>query len=129
MVGRFIGAALMQRISAGSLLTFNALAAIALIVSAILNDGHVAMWSILLVGLFNSIMFPTIFSLALKDLGAQTSRGSGLLCLAIVGGAILPVLQGTIADSIGLQISFVMPVICYLYIAYFGVFGSKPVSR
>jgi MFS transporter, FHS family, L-fucose permease len=129
MVGRFIGAALMQRISAGSLLTFNALTVIVLIISAILNDGHVAMWSILLVGLFNSIMFPTIFSLALKDLGPQTSRGSGLLCLAIVGGAILPVLQGFIADSIGLQISFVMPVICYLYIAYFGVFGSKPISR
>jgi FHS family L-fucose permease-like MFS transporter len=129
MVGRFIGAALMQRISAGKLLTINALVVIALIASAILNDGHVAMWSILLVGLFNSIMFPTIFSLALKDLGPQTSRGSGLLCLAIVGGAILPVLQGLVADSIGLQISFVVPVICYVYIAYFGVIGSKPVIK
>ncbi|MEL0614532.1 sugar MFS transporter [Marinomonas arenicola] len=125
MVGRFIGAALMQRMSASKLLTMNALLAIVLIVSTILNDGHIAMWSILLVGFFNSIMFPTIFSLALSGLGAQTSRGSGLLCLAIVGGAILPVIQGSLADSIGLQISFVMPVICYLYIAYYGAIGSK----
>jgi FHS family L-fucose permease-like MFS transporter len=129
MVGRFIGAALMQRIAAGKLLTINALVIIVLIVSTILNDGHVAMWSILLVGLFNSIMFPTIFSLALKDLGPQTSRGSGLLCLAIVGGAILPVLQGVTADSIGLQISFIIPVACYVYIAYYGVIGSKPVTK
>lgn len=129
MVGRFIGAALMQRIAAGKLLTINALVIIVLIVSTILNDGHVAMWSILLVGLFNSIMFPTIFSLALKDLGPQTSRGSGLLCLAIVGGAILPVLQGVTADSIGLQISFIIPVVCYIYIAYYGVIGSKPVAK
>ena len=125
MVGRFIGAALMQRISAGALLSFNAVAAIALIASAILNDGYIAMWSILLVGLFNSIMFPTIFSLALKDLGPQTSRGSGLLCLAIVGGAILPVLQGYIADSIGLQISFIIPILCYVYVTYYGILGSK----
>ncbi|NLQ18118.1 sugar MFS transporter [Marinomonas sp. M1K-6] len=125
MVGRFIGAALMQRISASLLLAINALAVIALIASAIVNDGLVAMWSILLVGLFNSIMFPTIFSLALKDLGPQTSRGSGFLCLAIVGGAILPVLQGYMADSIGLQISFILPALCYLYIAYYGVLGSK----
>lgn len=129
MVGRFIGAALMQRIAAGKLLTINALVIIVLIVSTILNDGHIAMWSILLVGLFNSIMFPTIFSLALKDLGPQTSRGSGLLCLAIVGGAILPVLQGVTADSIGLQISFIIPVVCYIYIAYYGVIGSKPVAK
>ncbi|WP_417537995.1 sugar MFS transporter [Marinomonas sp.] len=129
MVGRFIGAALMQRISAGTLLAVNALAAIVLIASAIVNNGHVAMWSILIVGLFNSIMFPTIFSLALKDLGPQTSRGSGLLCLAIVGGAILPVLQGYIADSIGLQISFVIPIACYLFIAYYGASGSKPVAQ
>jgi len=129
MVGRFIGAALMQRISAGKLLTINALVVIALIASAILNDGHVAMWSILLVGLFNSIMFPTIFSLALKDLGPQTSRGSGLLCLAIVGGAILPVLQGITADSIGLQISFIIPVISYIYIAYYGIIGSKTIAK
>lgn len=129
MIGRFIGAALMQRISANKMLAMNALLAIALIASTILNDGHIAMWSILLVGLFNSIMFPTIFSLALKDLGPQTSRGSGLLCLAIVGGAILPVIQGSLADTIGLQSSFILPVICYLYIAYYGVIGSKPVSK
>ncbi|REG81470.1 sugar MFS transporter [Marinomonas pollencensis] len=129
MVGRFIGAALMQRMSARKLLTANALLAIVLIASTIVNDGQIAMWSILLVGFFNSVMFPTIFSLALKGLGTQTSRGSGLLCLAIVGGAILPVIQGALADSIGLQISFIMPVICYLYIAYYGAIGSKIRTR
>ncbi|MBJ7556281.1 sugar MFS transporter [Marinomonas spartinae] len=129
MVGRFIGAVLMQRLSAGKLLAINACVAILLLISTIMNDGHVAMWSVLVIGLFNSIMFPTIFSLALKDLGPQTSQGSGLLCLAIVGGAILPVIQGSLADHIGLQASFIMPVVCYLYIAYYGLIGSKPVKN
>jgi FHS family L-fucose permease-like MFS transporter len=84
------------------------------------------MWSILLVGLFNSIMFPTIFSLALNGLGKHTSQGSGILCLAIVGGAIVPLLQGVLADSIGVQLAFVLPIVCYGYIAYYGLVGSKP---
>ena len=71
-------------------------------------------------------MFPTIFSLAIKDLGANTSQGSGILCLAIVGGALIPLLQGMLADSIGLQLAFILPAICYLYIAYYGLFGSRP---
>lgn len=125
MVGRFAGAVLMQKIAAGKLLAFNSVAAAALIAVSISSDGVLAMYSILLVGLCNSIMFPTIFSLALKGLGVNTSRGSGLLCLAIVGGAIVPVMQGGLADSIGLQISFALPVLCYLYIAYYGLIGSK----
>lgn len=125
MVGRFAGAVLMQKIAAGKLLAFNSMAAAALIALSISSDGELAMWSILLVGLCNSIMFPTIFSLALKGLGVNTSRGSGLLCLAIVGGAIVPVMQGGLADNIGLQISFALPVLCYLYIAYYGLIGSK----
>lgn len=129
MIGRFVGAALMQRMSAGKLLAINGSIAILLLISTIMNDGHIAMWSVLAIGLFNSIMFPTIFSLALKDLGAQTGQGSGLLCLAIVGGAILPVIQGALADNIGLQVSFIMPIICYLYIAYYGISGSKPVKK
>ena len=125
MVGRFAGAILMQKIAAGKLLAFNSVASAALIALSIASEGSVAMYSILLVGLCNSIMFPTIFSLALKGLGVNTSRGSGLLCLAIVGGAIVPVIQGGLADSIGLQVSFVLPLVCYLYIAYYGLIGSK----
>ena len=84
------------------------------------------MWAVLAIGLFNSIMFPTIFSLALHGLGRHTSQGSGILCLAIVGGAILPLVQGALADTIGIQLAFVMPIICYVYIAYYGLKGHKP---
>lgn len=126
MVGRFIGAAVMQKVSAGKLLAFNSAASISLISLAIMSSGSLAMWSILLVGFFNSIMFPTIFSLALAGLGEQTSKGSGILCLAIVGGALVPVMQGYLADTIGLQLSFILPLTCYIYIAYYGLSGSKP---
>ncbi|QYJ77435.1 sugar MFS transporter [Shewanella acanthi] len=128
MVGRFIGAALMQKISAGSLLAFNSLASVIMLSIAISSSGDVAMWAVLSVGLCNSIMFPTIFSLALANLGSLTSQGSGLLCLAIVGGAIVPVLQGVIADAFGVQISFLLPLICYLYIAFYGINGSKVIK-
>ena len=128
MVGRFIGAAVMQKLAAGKVLAFSAGLAIVLIVITIFASGQLAMWSILLVGLFNSIMFPTTFSLAINGLRQHTSQGSGILCLAIVGGAILPLIQGVLADSIGLQNSFFLPIICYVFIAYYGFSGSKPVS-
>lgn len=126
MIGRFIGAAVMQKIAAGKVLAFNAVAAALLVIVAITMSGAVAMWAILAVGLFNSIMFPTIFSLAVTGLGKYTSQGSGVLCLAIVGGAIVPLLQGMLADSIGLQMSFILPVFCYVYICYYGLKGSVP---
>ena len=125
MVGRFIGSAVMTRINPGRVLAFNAVAAMALVIVAILGTGHLAMYAILLVGLCNSIMFPTIFSLAVRALGACTSQGSGILCLAIVGGALVPLAQGALADAIGLQLAFVLPVICYLYIAYYGFKGAE----
>ncbi len=84
------------------------------------------MMAILSVGLFNSIMFPTIFSLAIHELGDATSHGAGVLCLAIVGGAILPLLQGVLADVVGVQVSFILPVFCYVYIIYYGLSGSAP---
>lgn len=90
---------------------------------------YFSLWPISLVGFFNSVMFPTIFSLILYGLDSQTCHDSGLFCLTIVGGAILPVIQGSRADSIGLQISFIMPVICYLYIAYYGSIDSKVRAR
>ncbi|MDN3651601.1 sugar MFS transporter [Thalassotalea ponticola] len=126
MVGRFIGGVAMQKIAGGKALAFNAVAAIVLLAITITQDGEVAMWSILLVGLCNSIMFPTIFSLAVTGLGRHTSQGSGILCLAIVGGAIIPVVQGLLADSIGVQLSFVLPIFCYAFIAYYGLKGSVP---
>ena len=86
------------------------------------------MWTMLAVGFFNSIMFPTIFSLGVAELGPLTGNGSGLLNMAIVGGAILPVIQGAIADRVGLHHAFVLPVICYLYILFFALSGSKPNS-
>ena len=125
MVGRFIGALVMQKISGGKVLAFNAVMAIVFILVSILSSGNIALWSILGVGLFNSIMFPTIFSLALQQLGKHAPQGSGILCLAIVGGAIVPLLQGMLADSIGITLSFLLPAACYLFIAYYGVMGSR----
>ncbi|WP_448556774.1 sugar MFS transporter [Thalassotalea montiporae] len=126
MVGRFIGAAVMQKIAAGKVLAFNAAFAVLFVLVAIFTKGDLAMWAILAVGLCNSIMFPTIFSLAITGLGKHTSQGSGILCLAIVGGAIIPVFQGMLADSMGVQLSFFLPIFCYLYIAYYGLIGHKP---
>ncbi len=126
MVGRFIGAAVMQKISGRTVLAFNAMSAFALVLIAVFFDGMLAMWAILLVGLCNSVMFPTIFSLALNGLGKHTAQGSGILCLAIVGGAIVPLFQGMLADSIGLQWSFLLPALCYVYIAFYGIKGAIP---
>ncbi|MFT4928572.1 MAG: FHS family L-fucose permease-like MFS transporter [Phenylobacterium sp.] len=127
MVGRFIGAAAMQKIAGGKALFFCAVMAVLLIAITMLTSGAVAMWAILMVGLFNSIMFPTIFSLAITGLGQHTSQASGILCLAIVGGAVIPLLQGVLADLMGIQQAFFLPIICYLFIAYYGISGSKPV--
>ncbi|MPY24635.1 sugar MFS transporter [Shewanella sp. YLB-07] len=125
MIGRFIGSVVMQKVEAGKVLAFNALMAALLVAVAMTSTGSMAMWAILAVGLFNSIMFPTIFSLALRDLGPHTSQGSGILCLAIVGGAILPLLQGVTADAIGIQQAFFLPIICYGFILFYGAKGSK----
>lgn len=126
MVGRFIGAAVMQKIAAGKVLAFNAFSAVILLLIAMTTSGAVAMWAVLLIGLANSIMFPTIFTLAIAGLKQHTSQGSGVLCLAIVGGAILPLLQGLLADQAGIQWSFIIPVFCFVFIAYYGLFGSQP---
>jgi MFS transporter, FHS family, L-fucose permease len=129
MIGRFLGAPLLRRIKAGYLLGLCAVAAATLVTVSMLVGGHTAMWSILAVGLFNSIMFPTIFSLGVAELGPVTGNGSGILNMAIVGGAILPVIQGAIADHVGLHHAFFLPVICYLYILFYGLSGSKPNSE
>ncbi len=83
------------------------------------------MWSIVSVGFFNSIMFPTIFALAIRGLGPLTTKGSGLICQAIVGGALIPVIQGIAADNIGIQMSFLVPMICYIYICWYALNGDR----
>ena len=129
MIGRFLGAGLLRRFKPGHLLALCAISATALVTFSMALDGRVAMWSILAVGFFNSIMFPTIFSLGVAELGPLTGNGSGILNMAIVGGAILPVIQGVIADRIGIHHAFFIPVVCYLYILYYGLSGSKPNSE
>src|SRR6266403_1245891 len=127
MVGRFIGSALLQKIKTGMLLGICGLTAATLVCITMLTTGTVAMWSVILVGLFNSIMFPSMFTLGIARLGPLTGDGSGLMIMAIVGGAILPVAQGAIADRIGIHHAFILPVLCYLFILYYGVRGSRPV--
>jgi FHS family L-fucose permease-like MFS transporter len=126
MVGRFVGAAIMQKINPGKVLAFNAAVAASLVLITMIFSGHISMWAILAVGLFNSIMFPTIFTLGVDGLGKHTGQGSGILCMAIVGGAIIPVIQGMIADKIGIQHAFFIPMICYAYIVYYGWKGHVP---
>ena len=126
MIGRFVGALAMMFVRPGRALAFNASIAVVLLLVAILNAGHTAMWSVLAIGLCNSIMFPTIFALALAGLGRHMGEGSGMLCMAIVGGAIVPVIQGYFADHVGILHSFVVPVVCYLYIVFYGLYGHRP---
>src|SRR6266850_1189281 len=146
MIGRFIGSAILQKVKAGKLLALCAIMAALLVSVSVLTKGHVAMWSILAVGLFNSIMFPCIFTLGIAELGPLTGDGSGILNMAIVGGAIIPWLVGKVGDLInrsyypamtqsetswgqGIHYALVVAVICYLYILFFAVSGSKPNSE
>ena len=126
MVGRFIGSAILQKVKTGTVLAIAAMTACALVCISMLTTGHVAMWSIIAVGLFNSIMFPSIFTLGIAELGPLTGDGSGMLVMAIVGGAVLPYLEGALADRIGIHHAFIIPAICYIYILYYALWGSRP---
>jgi FHS family L-fucose permease-like MFS transporter len=125
MIGRFIGSVVLQKVKTGTLLGLCAIVALTLVITSMLTFGHVAIWSMLLVGLFNSIMFPSIFTLGIAEMGPLTGEASGLLVTAIVGGALIPELQGVLADHIGIHHAFVLPVLCYLFIAYYGFKGSR----
>jgi FHS family L-fucose permease-like MFS transporter len=125
MVGRFFGAWLLRFVKPGRLVAIYGAINIGLLLITIIGSGYIAFWSVLMIGLFNSIMFPTIFTLAINKIGQNTAQGSGILCTAIVGGAIIPPLYGALADNIGLQAAFIIPVICYIYIAFYGLYGSK----
>jgi len=125
MIGRFIGSAVLQRVRTGPVLGTAGIVACLLVVLSIVTHGHTAMYALLAVGLFNSIMFPSIFTLGIQDLGPLTSKGSSLMIAAILGGAIIPELTGRLADKIGLHPSFIIPAICYVYIAAFGIAAIK----
>jgi FHS family L-fucose permease-like MFS transporter len=102
--------------------------AMVLVVISMLSFGHLAVWSILLVGLFNSIMFPCIFTLGIAEMGPLTGEASGLLVTAIVGGALIPEAQGVLADHIGIHHAFIVPVLCYMFIVYYGLRGSRVIQ-
>jgi len=126
MVGRFIGAALLRMFSPGKVLACAAGTTILLLLVSANSTGAVSGWSLLAVGLFNSIMFPTIFSLACEGLGERAAEGSGLICVAIVGGAIVPLITGHAADLVGLKMALAVPAICYAIILCFGIFARRP---
>ena len=125
MIGRFIGAALLQRIDTRRLLAVSAAWRRCLVLTTMLSSGMLAVASVFAIGLFNSIMFPTIFTLGIEGLGPLTGRASSLLIMAIVGGAIVPVAQGALADAFGVHHAFVLPLLCYLYILFYAFNGSR----
>ncbi len=125
MIGRLGGAGITQKLRAGPVLGVAAVIAFCLVVTSMLSFGHLAMWSLILVGLFNSIMWPNIFALGLAELGRLTNQGSSLMVAAIIGGAILPLLQGIVADHIGIHHAFFIPALCYVYLCFFGFKGSN----
>ncbi len=125
MIGRFLGSAILQRLRTGPVLAAAAIASFSLVTTSILTHGHLAMFALLAVGLFNSIMFPSIFTLGIQDLGPLTSKGSSLMIAAIVGGAIIPEITGKLADKTSLQFAFIVPAVCYIYIALYGFLSRK----
>ena len=125
LVGRLAGSWILTKMKSGTLLGIVGVGGAALLVLSMVSSGSVAIWSLVLCGLCNSIMFPNIFALGVAGLGPLTSKGSGLITTAIVGGAIIPPLIGTAADRFGIQHAFLIPIVCYLYIAYYGLSGSK----
>jgi FHS family L-fucose permease-like MFS transporter len=125
MIGRFVGYYLTRIMKPGKVLGIFATIAIILILISISTTGLVSMWSILAIGLFNSIMFPTIFTLSIDGIGELKPKGSGLLCTAIVGGALIPPLYGYLTDQIGFKTALLFIIVCYSYILWFGYRNSK----
>jgi FHS family L-fucose permease-like MFS transporter len=126
LVGRLLGAGILTKVNSGKLVGVFGFAAAVLITISMFTSGSVAIWTLVLCGFFNSIMFPNIFTLGIFGLGPMTSKGSGLIMTAVVGGAVIPYLIGALADQVGIQHAFVIPLICYVYIAWYGLRGSKP---
>jgi FHS family L-fucose permease-like MFS transporter len=146
MVGRFIGSAVLQKVKTSRVLAFCAIMTTLLVTISVASSGQVAMWSMLSVGLFNSIMFPCIFTSGIAELGQLTGEGSGILNTAIVGGALIPWIVGKVADAInhanyptmtqgalswgqGIHYALIIATFCYLYILFYALSGSKPNSE
>jgi len=128
MAGRFIGAYVLRLFSPGKVLACAAAAAIALILLSANSTGGLSGWALLSIGLFNSIMFPTIFALASEGLGARAAEGSGVICMAIVGGAVVPLAAGKAADLWGLKEALAVPALCYVGIFIFALFARRPLG-
>ena len=126
MAGRFAGSAMMKRMAPPRLLSAFAFGCLVCIIVALTTSGIIPVWAVVVIGFFHSIMFPTIFALSIKNLGPLTKRGSSLLVMSIIGGAIFPAIMGRISDASNIQTAFVIPLVCYLYILYFAVSGYKP---
>jgi FHS family L-fucose permease-like MFS transporter len=126
MIGRFLGTAMMKRIPAPRLLALFAGGSLICAVATVAMSGFISIAAIVLIGFFHSIMFPTIFALSIKDLGPYTKRASSLLVMAISGGAVVPAIMGKISDVSSIQTAFVVPLLCYGYVLYFGIRGYKP---
>lgn len=129
MVGRFVGAALLQRVRASAVLAGFAATSAALVALAMLGSGLVAMWAVLAVGLFNSVQFATVFTLAIRGLGTQTAAASGVLCMAIFGGAVIPPAFGALADAAGIQAAFGLVLLCYAFVALYALRGHAAPGR
>lgn len=127
MAGRFLGSGLMSWIKADILLTGLGVLGVVLLFISMFSHGQIAVWSLVLCGLANSIMYPTVFALGIAELGPMTSEGSGVITMGNVGGAVIPFVFGALADKIGIQYAFIVPIISYVYIAYYGMWGHKPV--
>jgi FHS family L-fucose permease-like MFS transporter len=126
LIGRLLGSWVLTKVNPHLLLGLFGLAATFFVLLSMFSSGQVAIWSVVLCGFFNSIMFPNIFALGVAGLGPMTSKGSGLIMTAVVGGAVVPYMVGKLADLIGIQHALILPAICYLYIAFYGFVGSKP---
>jgi FHS family L-fucose permease-like MFS transporter len=125
MIGRFAGSALMKIVAPARLLSIFAIGCLASVSVALLATGIVPVWAVVLIGFFHSIMFPTIFALGIKNLGPLTKRGSSMMVMAIIGGAIFPAIMGRISDASNIQTAFLVPLICYVYVLYFALSGYK----
>src|ERR1700683_5266883 len=126
MLGRFHGSAIMKRIVAALLLSLFALSALICLTVVLLGTGIAPMWALVLLGLFHSIMFPTIFALSLKHLGPHPKLGSSLLVMSIIGGAVFPAIMGYISDRSSIRYAFWVPFVCHLYVLYFATRGYRP---
>jgi FHS family L-fucose permease-like MFS transporter len=126
MIGRLLGSAIMVWIKADRMLILLAICGVLLLCAAMSTHGTVAIACLVLTGLANSIMYPTIFALGVAELGPLTSKGSGVLTIGNVGGAVIPPLFGLLADKTSIQFAFIIPIIGYIYVAYYGLWGHKP---